>query len=525
MARRLGDTEDYMNSTTRPLAMVTGASTGIGYELARCCAENGFDLLIVADQPEINQAAEDLRGLGARVEAMEADLATIEGVEKFYALANGRPIDVLLANAGHGLGGAFLDQDFKTVLHVINTNITGTIYLAQRVARDMRSRGAGRILFTGSVAGYIPGSFSAVYNGTKAFVDSFSFALRNELKDTGITVTCLMPGATETEFFERAGMMDTKVGQQEKDDPADVAKAGFEAMMNGEGDVVTGWKNKLMTTMATVTPSGMLAEKHRRQAEPGSANKQDSRETMKEKVLTQDLIDGAVDEGKSAGLYAKVAKHPFITGGLVLAGAGLAYAAGRMMMSSADDDVARDVHIETAITINRSPEELYAFWRELTNLPLFMKNLTSVTDLGGGRSHWVAKGIGGSAVEWDAEIFNEIENELIAWRSLPEADVINAGSVRFESGPAGHGTFVRVTINYNPPAGMIGSTIAKIFGAEPKQLIHEDLRRLKQIIETGEVATIDGQTSGRSETESGAEEKTATMGDPETNRAANSQAA
>ena len=119
----------------------------------------------------------------------------------------------------------------------------------------------------------MPGSFSAVYNGAKAFIDSFSFALRNELKDTGITVTCLMPGATETEFFERADMLDTEVGQQEKDDPSKVAKDGFDAMMNGEGDVVSGWKNKLQTTVASVTPAGVLAERHRKMAEPGSGEK------------------------------------------------------------------------------------------------------------------------------------------------------------------------------------------------------------------------------------------------------------
>jgi short-subunit dehydrogenase len=135
------------------------------------------------------------------------------------------------------------------------------------------ARGQGRILITGSVAGFMPGTFQAVYGGTKTFLNSFSFALRNELKDTGVTVTCLMPGATETEFFARADMLDTEVGQQEKDDPADVAKAGFDAMMKGEGDVVTGWKNKLQTTIANVTPSDMLAERHRKIAEPGSGKK------------------------------------------------------------------------------------------------------------------------------------------------------------------------------------------------------------------------------------------------------------
>ncbi|HKP11344.1 MAG TPA: SDR family NAD(P)-dependent oxidoreductase [Blastocatellia bacterium] len=262
-----------MSSNARPLAIVTGASTGIGYELARCCAENGFDLLIAADQPEINQAAETLRALGVNVEAVEADLATPEGNDKLYAATNGRPVDALLANAGHGLGHAFLDQDFDEARHVIDTNITGTIYLIQKVGRDMRARGQGRILITGSIAGFMPGSFQAVYNGTKAFIDSFSFALRNELKDTEVTVTCLMPGPTETEFFERADMLDTKVGQQKKDDPADVAKVGFEAMMKGEGDVVAGWKNKLQSAVATVTPSGVLAEQHRKMAEPGSGEK------------------------------------------------------------------------------------------------------------------------------------------------------------------------------------------------------------------------------------------------------------
>lgn len=156
---------------------------------------------------------------------------------------------------------------------MIDTNVTGTIYLIHKVGRNMRKRGAGRILITGSIAGFIPGTYQAVYNGTKAFMDSFSFALRAELKDSGVTVTCLMPGATDTEFFKRADMLDTKVGAGKKDDPADVAKLGFEAMMKGEGDVVSGWKNKIQSAMATVTPSGILAEQHRKMAEPGRAKK------------------------------------------------------------------------------------------------------------------------------------------------------------------------------------------------------------------------------------------------------------
>jgi uncharacterized protein len=259
-----------MPATSRPLAVVTGASAGIGYELAMLCARNGFDLVVAADQRKITEAAQAFRALGVEAEPVEADLATVEGVDKLYAAIRGRPVAALLANAGHGLGRAFLDQDFTAVRHVVDTNITGTIYLVQKVGREMRARGEGRILLTGSIAGFIPGTFHAVYNGTKAFIDSFSFALRNELKDSGVTVTCLMPGATETEFFERADMMDTKVGRSSKDDAAEVAKTGFDAMMRGDGDIVSGWTNKVSTALASVTPAGLLAEQHRTMAEPGS---------------------------------------------------------------------------------------------------------------------------------------------------------------------------------------------------------------------------------------------------------------
>ena len=255
----------------RPLAIVTGASSGIGYNLAKECVAHGFDLLIAADDRKINRVADELRALGASVEAVETDLATTLGVDDLVSAANGRPVDALLANAGHGLGHAFLDQEFGEARHVIDTNVTGTVYLIHRVGRKMRRRGEGRILITGSIAGFMPGAFQAIYNGTKAFMDSFSFALRNELKDSGITVTCLMPGATDTEFFARADMLDTKVGAGKKDDPADVAKIGFEAMMKGEGDVVSGMKNKIQSAMAAVTPSSVLAEQHRKMAEPGSA--------------------------------------------------------------------------------------------------------------------------------------------------------------------------------------------------------------------------------------------------------------
>jgi short-subunit dehydrogenase len=262
-----------MNMELRPLAIVTGASSGIGYELARLCAEHGYDLRIAADEPEIENAARQFQEMGVEAEGIETDLSTTIGVDELLALTDGRPVEILIANAGHGLGHGFLEQDFDRVRHIIDTNITGTVYLIQNVAQSMRERRQGRILITGSIAGFMPGTYQAVYNGTKAFIDSFALALRAELKDSGITVTCLMPGATETNFFERAEMLDTQVGQSEKDSPESVAKTGFEAMMRGEAEVVTGWKNKIQATIAHITPAGILAERHRKMAEPGSGTK------------------------------------------------------------------------------------------------------------------------------------------------------------------------------------------------------------------------------------------------------------
>jgi uncharacterized protein len=257
--------------SSRPLAIVTGASTGIGLELAREAAARGYDLIIAADE-SLEAARGQLQEQGANVTPIEVDLATRDGVERLYSAIGGRRVDALLANAGIGLGKAFLDQDFADVQRVVNTNVMGTIDLIQRVGKDMRDRGSGRIMITGSIAGFMPGTFQAVYNGTKAFLDSFAYALRNELKDSGVTITCLMPGATDTDFFERADLMDTKVGTDpHKDDPADVAKTGFDAMERGEAGVVAGLSNKLRTMLANVMPNELLAEQHRKMAEPGTA--------------------------------------------------------------------------------------------------------------------------------------------------------------------------------------------------------------------------------------------------------------
>ncbi len=254
-------------------AIVTGASTGIGLELAKLAAKDGYDLLVAADTPFVDASA-GLKEAGANVETLEVDLSTFEGVDRLLAAANGRQIDLLCANAGHGLGHAFLDQRPSDWRHVIDTNVTGTTYLLQKVLKQMVARDEGKVLVTGSIAGFIPGSFQAVYNATKAFVDNFVSALQNEIKDSkGVTLTNLMPGPVETEFFHRGGMDDTSVGANpNKSDPADVAKDGYEAVMSGKASIVSGWKNKIQQAAAGIVPNAVLAEQHRKMAEPGTAS-------------------------------------------------------------------------------------------------------------------------------------------------------------------------------------------------------------------------------------------------------------
>lgn len=259
------------------LAIVTGASTGIGFDLATIAAREGYDLIVVADEPLIEAAARDFEQFGTNVQAVEADLSTIDGVDQVLAAAGDRRIDLVCANAGISKGGPFLDESVADWRRSIDTNVTGTVYLLQKVLRDMVARNAGKILVTGSIAGYIPGSFNAIYNATKAFIDNFTEALRNELKDVdGVTLTTLMPGPTDTEFFARADMLDTSVGQSDsKADPEKVAKDGWDALMAGKGHIVSGLSNKLQVLGSGVMPQSVLAEMHRGMAEPGTGKKEE----------------------------------------------------------------------------------------------------------------------------------------------------------------------------------------------------------------------------------------------------------
>lgn len=271
-------------ATNRKFAVITGASSGIGLELARECIEHDFDIMIAAEDEGIHEAARHLGAAGAVVEAIHCDLATYEGCEKLVESVNksGRPLDALLLNAGVGVGGSFVQTDLEDELRVIALNATAVVHLAKRLVPRMVNRGEGRVLITASVASTSPAPFLAVYGATKAFDLSFAEALRFELKDTGVTVTALQPGATDTEFFERADMENTKVAQGKKDDPADVAKAGFEAMMAGKDKVIAAsLKAKLEGIAGEVLPETVKARLQGGQMRPGSGEKHTVRELNK----------------------------------------------------------------------------------------------------------------------------------------------------------------------------------------------------------------------------------------------------
>jgi uncharacterized protein len=261
---------------TRPLAVVTGASSGIGYELAAQFAKNGFDIFVVAEDDRLKGAAQRLAKYGTSVEQLQADLSTADGVQSVYdeLHSRGRVPDALAINAGVGVQGPFVESSLDDQLNLVNLNVTSAVYLTHRVLQDMVANHRGRILFTSSIAATSPGPFEATYNASKSFLKSFAAAIRNELKDSGVTVTTLMPGETETDFFRRAGAEDTKLGTSEKDDPAQVAQEGFDALMAGEDQVVAGsFKNKVQATISHVIPDSVAADIHRKKSEPGSANK------------------------------------------------------------------------------------------------------------------------------------------------------------------------------------------------------------------------------------------------------------
>jgi uncharacterized protein len=268
----------WQSSSPRLLAVVTGASSGIGRELARQFAEHDFDLLIAAEDDAIEDAAEELRASGGQVQAVQVDLATNDGVDELYRRIEelGRPVDAIALNAGVGVNGEFIATDLEAQMRLIGLNVTGVVRLSHYILRDMVARGEGRVLYTASIAADMPGTYSATYNASKAFDHLFAEALREELKDTGITVTSLQPGPTDTNFFDRSGatQQNTKVATGKKDDPAEVAKDGFEALMKGKDHVVAGsLKNKVQDTMAQVMTEPAKAKMHSKQSKPGTGKR------------------------------------------------------------------------------------------------------------------------------------------------------------------------------------------------------------------------------------------------------------
>ncbi|MFD7972759.1 SDR family NAD(P)-dependent oxidoreductase [Streptomyces clavifer] len=266
-----------MSGTTtpaRPLALVTGASSGIGYQLALLFAINGYDLVATGRSDKIDSAAADLAQHGAEIIPVRADLAQADGVETVWRVVEetGRPLDAAVLNAGRSIGGAFLDTDLEDELSLIDLNVTSVVHLAKHVARHMAGNHRGRILITSSLSATLPTPYETVYGPSRAFTRMFALGLREELKEHGVSVTTLMPGATDSDFHARAGMNNTAFGPgMKKNSRKEVARQGFLAMMGGQAEVVGGDAATKGTALKNrFLPETLKAARHARSAKPRS---------------------------------------------------------------------------------------------------------------------------------------------------------------------------------------------------------------------------------------------------------------
>lgn len=256
--------------TNQKTALITGATSGIGYELASLFAKDHYNLVIVArNQQELNTKADEFRQHGITVTAIAKDLSKMDEAKALCDEVT-VPIDVLVNDAGQGVYGLFTDNDLERELDIIHLNICATVILTKHFVKEMAGRGEGKVLNLGSVAGKLPGPWQAVYHATKAFILSFTTAIREEMKDSGVTFTALMPGATDTDFFNKAGMNDSKMLQDKESlsNPADVAKDGYEALMAGEDRIISGLKNKVQVNMSNMMPDSNVAHTMYEQQKP-----------------------------------------------------------------------------------------------------------------------------------------------------------------------------------------------------------------------------------------------------------------
>ncbi|KGX92409.1 oxidoreductase [Pontibacillus halophilus JSM 076056 = DSM 19796] len=260
-------------TTNRPLAMITGASSGLGLEIAKHFAKDNYDIAISGSSDRIFEAAEVIRDFGVEAYPHKADAATYDGVEDFWTFVHnlGRPVDSAVLNVGIGLGGAFRETDLQEELRLISINISGTVHMAKRVVNHMLPNGNGKILIVSSIAATLPTPYETVYGPSKAFAFSFAESLREELRGTGVTVTATLPGATDTNFHDNAGMGDTEIGSSEKNDKELVAKQSYDAMMNGDDQVIGGTQETKQEAMENkIMPEAVTAANHAKKARPES---------------------------------------------------------------------------------------------------------------------------------------------------------------------------------------------------------------------------------------------------------------